>query len=466
MPMVRLAMLSPRMIARWARGVVCARCVCPYNQFMRISVVGTGYVGLVVSSCLAENGNNVVGVDIDQAKIRRLSNGESPIYEPGLEELLKRNLEEERLSFSTDLVGAVKASEIIFVAVGTPPGSDGSADMSYVLSVAESIGRAIDGYKVIVLKSTVPVGTHQKVRDTIAGLTSHPFGVASNPEFLKEGAAIDDFMRPDRVVIGTDDPQVAQLMTELYRPFVRTGNPILIMDPVSAEISKYAANAMLASRISFMNEMARLCENIGADVSMVRQAVGADSRIGHAFLFPGVGYGGSCFPKDIRALLHKAEELGLDLAIVKDNEQVNNAQKTVLVPKILRFFEGNLHGLTLAVWGLAFKPRTDDMRDAPAISVIEKLVEEGARLRVFDPEAMEEARSALAKWDKSIAFCRKSYQACEGADALILITEWNEFREPDFERLRGLMRRPVIFDGRNIYNPEMLRNLGFSYFGE
>ena len=432
---------------------------------MRISVVGTGYVGLVVSSCLAENGNNVVGVDIDQAKIRRLSNGESPIYEPGLEELLKRNLEEERLSFSTDLVGAVKASEIIFVAVGTPPGSDGSADMSYVLSVAESIGRAIDGYKVIVLKSTVPVGTHQKVRDTIAGLTSHPFGVASNPEFLKEGAAIDDFMRPDRVVIGTDDPQVAQLMTELYRPFVRTGNPILIMDPVSAEIAKYAANAMLASRISFMNEMARLCENIGADVSMVRQAVGADSRIGHAFLFPGVGYGGSCFPKDIRALLHKAEELGLDLAIVKATEQVNNAQKTVLVPKILRFFEGNLHGLTLAVWGLAFKPRTDDMRDAPAISVIEKLVEEGARLRVFDPEAMEEARSALAKWDKSITFCRKSYQACEGADALILITEWNEFREPDFERLRGLMRRPVIFDGRNIYNPEMLRNLGFSYFG-
>jgi UDPglucose 6-dehydrogenase len=432
---------------------------------MKISVVGTGYVGLVVASCLAENGNNVVGADIDEEKIKRLSKGESPIYEPGLEELLKRNLQVERLSFTTDLAKAVKGSEIVFVAVGTPPGSDGSADMSHVLGVAESIGRAMNGYKVVVLKSTVPVGTHQKVRETIAGLTSHPFGVASNPEFLKEGAAIDDFMRPDRVVIGTDDGQVAQTMTELYRPFVRTGNPILVMDPASAEISKYAANAMLASRISFMNEIARFCETVGADVSQVRQAMGADNRIGHAFLFPGVGYGGSCFPKDIRALLHTAGERGVDLAIVKATEEVNEAQKRILLPKILELFDGNLESVTLAVWGLAFKPRTDDMREAPSIAMIEELAKRGAQLRVFDPEAMKEAHKALAKWDKNITYCRKSYEACEGAEALILVTEWNEFREPDFERLRGLMRRPVVFDGRNIYNPDMLSKLGFSYFG-
>jgi UDPglucose 6-dehydrogenase len=432
---------------------------------MKISVVGTGYVGLVVASCLAENGNNVVGADIDEEKIKRLSKGESPIYEPGLEELLKRNLQVERLSFTTDLAKAVKGSEIVFVAVGTPPGSDGSADMSHVLGVAESIGRAMNGYKVVVLKSTVPVGTHQKVRETIAGLTSHPFGVASNPEFLKEGAAIDDFMRPDRVVIGTDDGQVAQTMTELYRPFVRTGNPILVMDPASAEISKYAANAMLASRISFMNEIARFCETVGADVSQVRQAMGADNRIGHAFLFPGVGYGGSCFPKDIRALLHTAGERGVDLAIVKATEEVNEAQKRILLPKILELFDGNLESVTLAVWGLAFKPRTDDMREAPSIAMIEELAKRGAQLRVFDPEAMKEAHKALAKWDKNITYCRKSYEACEGAEALILVTEWNEFREPDFERLRGLMRRPVVFDGRNIYNPDVLSKLGFSYFG-
>jgi UDPglucose 6-dehydrogenase len=432
---------------------------------MKISVVGTGYVGLVVASCLAENGNNVVGADIDEEKIKRLSKGESPIYEPGLEELLKRNLQVERLSFTTDLAKAVKGSEIVFVAVGTPPGSDGSADMSHVLGVAESIGRAMNGYKVVVLKSTVPVGTHQKVRETIAGLTSHPFGVASNPEFLKEGAAIDDFMRPDRVVIGTDDGQVAQTMTELYRPFVRTGNPILVMDPASAEISKYAANAMLASRISFMNEIARFCETVGADVSQVRQAMGADNRIGHAFLFPGVGYGGSCFPKDIRALLHTAGERGVDLAIVKATEEVNEAQKRILLPKILELFDGNLESVTLAVWGLAFKPRTDDMREAPSIAMIEELAKRGAQLRVFDPEAMKEAHKALAKWDKNITYCRKSYEACEGAEALILVTEWNEFREPDFERLRGLMRRPVVFDGRNIYNPDILSKLGFSYFG-
>ncbi len=430
---------------------------------MKICVVGTGYVGLVVASCLAENGNNVIGVDIDREKIKRLSKGDNPIYEPGLDELLKRNLEEDRLSFTTDLARAIEGSEIIFVAVGTPPGSDGSADMSHVLKVAESIGRAMNGYKIVVLKSTVPVGTHQKVRETIAGLTSHRFGVASNPEFLKEGAAIDDFMRPDRVVIGTDDPEVGQLMTELYRPFVRTGNPILLMDPASAEISKYTANAMLASRISFMNEIARLCETVGADVSQVRQAVGADARIGHAFLFPGVGYGGSCFPKDIRALLHTADQVGVDLAIVRAVEQVNEEQKKILLPKILDFFEGSLDSVTLAVWGLAFKPRTDDMREAPSISLIGELVKKGARLRVFDPVATDEARKAMAEWAESITYCRRSYEACDGADALVLVTEWNEFREPDFERLRALLRRPAVFDGRNIYNPDMLRKMGFSY---
>ena len=432
---------------------------------MKICVVGTGYVGLVVASCLAENGNNVIGVDIDEEKIDRLSKGKSPIYEPGLGELIKRNLQEERLSFTCNLSKAVKASEIVFVAVGTPAGEDGSADMSHVLNVAESVGRAMNGYKVVVLKSTVPVGTHQRVRDTIAGLTSQSFGVASNPEFLKEGAAIDDFMRPDRVVIGTDDAQVGQLMTELYRPFVRTGNPILIMDPASAEISKYAANAMLASRISFMNEIARFCETVGADVSQVRKAIGADSRIGHAFLFPGVGYGGSCFPKDIRALLHTADRKGVDLAIVRATENVNEAQKRYLLPKVLELFGGDLKTVTLAIWGLAFKPRTDDMREAPSIVLIEELVKRGAHLRVFDPEAMKEARKSLSRWEKNITYCRKSYDACEGAEGLILITEWNEFREPDFERLRGVMKRPVVFDGRNIYNPDVLSKLGFAYFG-
>ncbi len=433
--------------------------------FMKICVVGTGYVGLVVASCFAENGNSVIGVDIDEEKIDRLSKGENPIYEPGLDELLKRNLQEERLSFSTNLPEAVKVSEVVFIAVGTPPSEDGSADMSNVLSVAESIGRAMNGYKVVVLKSTVPVGTHQRVRETIAAFTSQRFGVASNPEFLKEGAAIEDFMRPDRVVVGTDDAEVGQLMTELYRPLVRTGNPILVMDPASAEISKYAANAMLASRISFMNEIARLCESVDADVSQVRKAIGADSRIGHAFLFPGVGYGGSCFPKDIRALLHTAEEKGVDLAIVRATENVNETQKRFLLPKILGLFGGELKSVTLAVWGLAFKPRTDDMREAPSIVLIEELAKRGAHLRVFDPEAMKEAKKVLSKWDKSITYCSKGYDACEGAEALILVTEWNEFREPDFERLRGVMKRPVVFDGRNIYNPDVLNKLGFAYFG-
>ncbi len=432
---------------------------------MKISVVGTGYVGLVVAACLAENGNSVIGVDIDEDKIRQLKKARVPIFEPGLEEMVKRNLEEERLSFTTDLPTTIEHSEIVFIAVGTPPGKDGSADMRYVLSVAESIGGSMNGEKIIVLKSTVPVGTNQKVRETVAKLTSHPFSVVSNPEFLKEGAALDDFLRPDRVVIGTDDPKVADIMKEIYAPFVRTGKPILIMDPASAELTKYAANAMLASRISFMNEMARLAERTGADISQIRRAVGSDNRIGHAFLFPGVGYGGSCFPKDVRALIQTARELEIDLPLVQATEKVNEAQKLVLVPKIREFYGGELDGITLALWGLAFKPRTDDMREAPSISLISEVVGAGARVRVFDPEAMQEARKALAGWNDHITYCKKSYEACQDADGLVLVTEWNEFRNPDFERIRSLLRRPVIFDGRNIYNRERLRELGFSYYG-
>jgi UDPglucose 6-dehydrogenase len=432
---------------------------------MRISVVGTGYVGLVVAACLAENGNNVLGVDIDEKKIDRLKRAEIPIYEPGLGELVTRNQKEERLGFTTSLVEAVRQTDLIFIAVGTPPEADGAADMKHVLQVAEGIARAMESDKILVLKSTVPVGTNRKVRETLSRLTPHRFAVVSNPEFLKEGAAIDDFMRPDRVVIGTQDPEAEKVMRQLYRPFVRTGNPILVLSPESAELAKYASNAMLATRISFMNEMARLCEKLGADVSEVRQAMGADRRIGHSFLFPGVGYGGSCFPKDIRALLRTAEAAGVELALVRATEQVNEAQKKILLPKIRSFFGGSLAGVTLAVWGLSFKPKTDDMREAPSLALVRSLVQEGVAVRAYDPEALEEARRALASESGAISFCRKSYEACQGADGLVLITEWTEFREPDFERIRSLLRRPVIFDGRNIYDPAKLRSLGFDYFG-
>jgi UDPglucose 6-dehydrogenase len=435
---------------------------------MKISVFGTGYVGLVVGACLAENGNHVIAVDIDEEKIRRLKRGEIPIYEPGLSELVARNVAEERLRFTTDFDSAVAGSKILFVAVGTPQGEDGSADMSHVLAVAKGIARVMNERKIVVLKSTVPVGTNRKVKETISSATEHSVGVVSNPEFLKEGAAIEDFLRPDRVVIGTDEPETAKVMEELYRPFVRTGNPILVMDPESAELTKYAANAMLASRISFMNEIARLCEKVGADVSQVRRAVGADRRIGHAFLFPGAGYGGSCFPKDIRALLRTARDAGLELKVVEATEIVNEEQKLFLLSKIRRHFSEDLNGLqgkTVALWGLAFKPRTDDMREAPALSLIRGLVREGARVQAYDPEAMKEARAQLQDLGDHVTFCRKSYDACEGADALVLVTEWNEFREPDFDRIRKLLRRPVVFDGRNIYNPETLKQLGFAYYG-
>jgi UDPglucose 6-dehydrogenase len=432
---------------------------------MKISVFGTGYVGLVVSACLAENGNHVIAVDIDVDKIERLKRGEIPIYEPGLSELVSRNVAEERLAFTTDFENAVVASKILFVAVGTPGGEDGSADMSHVLGVAEGIGRVMNERKIVVLKSTVPVGTNRRVKEAISRLTDYSVGVVSNPEFLKEGAAIDDFLRPDRVVIGVDEPETADVMQELYRPFVRTGNPILIMDPESAELTKYAANAMLATRISFMNEIARLCEKVGADVSQVRRAVGADKRIGHAFLFPGVGYGGSCFPKDIRALVRTARDVGVDLKLVDATERVNESQKVFLLSKIRAHFGDDLKGRTFGLWGLAFKPKTDDMREAPALPLVRGLIDAGARVRVFDPEAMKEARKSLGDVEEHVTYCRKSYDALEGADALVLVTEWNEFREPDFERIKRLLSSPVVFDGRNIYNPELLRQLGFAYFG-
>lgn len=428
---------------------------------MKIGVVGTGYVGLVLGACLAENGNTVVCVDNDESKVAALKRGEIPIYEPGLAEMVARNEAEERLSFTTDIAGAVRGSEILFIAVGTPQDEDGSADLSHVLEAARQIGRAMNGPKIVVNKSTVPVGTAQKVRDAIREVASHPVSVVSNPEFLKEGAAVDDFLRPDRVVIGTDDPKVEAVMRELYEPFVRTGHPILVMDPASAELTKYAANAMLATRISFMNEIANLCDRVGGDVRQVRAGIGTDSRIGPSFLFPGIGYGGSCFPKDVKALLRTGEDAGLSLEVVAAVDRVNQAQKSILVPRIKAYL-GDLAGKTIGIWGLAFKPRTDDMREAPALTIIEALLAAGASVRAYDPKAMKAARQFLGD---CITYCAKSYDVLEGADALVLATEWAEFREPDFGRIKTLMRRPAIFDGRDIYNPQHLRELGFHYEG-
>jgi UDPglucose 6-dehydrogenase len=427
---------------------------------MKIAVVGTGYVGLVVGACLAENGNDVICVDKDEAKIRLLRSGKMPIYEPGLEELVRRNHANHRLTFATNLADAVDASEIIFIAVGTPQGEDGSADLQHVLGVARDIGRALTKYTVIVDKSTVPVGTAHRVRDAIANETTQPFSVVSNPEFLKQGAAIDDFMRPDRVVVGTDDERSAERMRELYAPFTRTGAPIMMMDTASAELCKYAANAMLATKISFMNEVANVCELVGADVDQVRKAIGSDKRIGTSFLFPGVGYGGSCFPKDVKALLHSSSDSGYDFKILHAVEAVNNDQKGRLVCKMQAHFK-SLQGRTIALWGLAFKPRTDDMREAPAINVIEGLLSNGAAVRAYDPEASGTARRLFGD---RITLCDNGYDALEGADALAIVTEWNEFREPDFKRIRQLLKEPVVFDGRNIYSPEQMRGLGFTYF--
>jgi len=428
---------------------------------MKIAVVGTGYVGLVLGACLAENGNDVICVDKDESKIRMLNDGGIPIYEPGLEEMVRRNRHEDRLSFTTDLPGAVRASTIVFIAVGTPQGEDGSADLQHVLAVARDVGRAMDKYTVVVDKSTVPVGTARKVGAAIAKETTQPFSVASNPEFLKQGAAIEDFMKPDRVVVGTEpgDDRAAGIMKELYAPFTRTGAPILMMDTSSAELCKYAANSILASRISFMNEIANVCELVGADVDHVRKAIGADRRIGTSFLFPGVGYGGSCFPKDVKALLKSAQDHGYEFKTLRAVEAVNESQKERLIQKMECHFT-DLRGRTIALWGLAFKPRTDDMREAPAIPIIEGLLARGARVKAYDPAAAPVARKIFGS---RIDVCDKSYDALADADALAVVTEWNEFREPDFERMRTLLKAPVVFDGRNIYSPEHMRALGFTY---
>ena len=428
---------------------------------MNICVVGTGYVGLVAATCFAESGNDVVGVDIDREKVARLRRGEVPIYEPGLEELLQRNLAEKRLSFTTELAEGVRASEIIYIAVGTPPGPDGEADMRYVHGVAEGIADCMDGYRIIVTKSTVPVGTAERIREIIAARTEHPFDVASNPEFMKEGAALDDFLKPDRVVIGTDSPRVAEILTELYEPFVRTGNPILVMDIRSAEMTKYAANAMLALRISFINEIANLCERIGANVDEVRRGIATDRRIGSAFLFPGPGYGGSCFPKDVKALDKVAEAHDYDFQLLKTTDRVNEAQKGILFQKTARHFGKDLHGKRFGIWGLAFKPRTDDMRESPSIPLIEALLAHGAGVRAYDPEAMGEARKLFGE---RIAYAENAYEALSGADALIIVTEWNEFRRPNFQRIHTLLRTPVIVDGRNIFPIQEMRKLGFTYY--
>ncbi len=435
---------------------------------MKITIIGSGYVGLVTGTCFAEMGNDVICMDIDAAKIDELKNGIIPIYEPGLEEMVKRNVKEERLLFTTDIGQAVKNSLFCFIAVGTPPGEDGSADLHYVLGAAKEIGRWMNGYKVIVNKSTVPVGTAEKVRDLIkakldARGVNYEFDVVSNPEFLKEGAAIEDFMKPDRVVIGVDNVRTAELMKELYSPFMRKNYRVITMDVRSAELTKYAANGMLAARISFMNEMANICERCGADIDMIRTGIGSDRRIGHDFLFAGAGYGGSCFPKDVKALLETARSLGHEAKILNAVEKVNEAQKELIVKKILKHYNGDIKSKTFAVWGLSFKPKTDDMREAPSVVIINSLIKNGAKVKAFDPEAIKEAKKILPESD-SIRYCENAYKTLEGTDALILVTEWGSFREPDFEKMKKIMASSVIFDGRNLYNPKFVRNHGFTYY--
>lgn len=431
---------------------------------MNIAVIGTGYVGLVAGACFAETGNDVICVDRDEAKIERLRRGEIPIYEPGLGDLVDRNARVGRLKFTTSLQEGVECCSIIFIAVGTPQDEDGSADLTHVLDVARGIGKFMNGPKIIVDKSTVPVGTAKRVHETIAALTSHKFEVVSNPEFLKEGAAVDDFMKPDRVVVGVSSEEAARTMRSLYAPFVRTNNPILVMDVASAEMTKYAANAMLATRVSFMNEIANLCERVGADVDAVRVGIGTDARIGMSFLFPGMGYGGSCFPKDVQALVRTARDHGVELKIANAVEQVNHAQKRVMVDRLVRHFGGdNVAGKRVAVWGLAFKPRTDDTREAPALVVCEELLKLGAEVVAYDPEAMESFQARFGTRER-MRYTETNYEALDGADALIICTEWNAFRQPNFERMKQLMRSPVVFDGRNILNPEEMRERGFTYF--
>ncbi len=434
---------------------------------MNLAVIGSGYVGLVSGACFADMGNRVTCVDRDAARITMLQRDEIPIYEPGLKELVERNSAEGRLSFTTDITAAVDSSQVIFIAVGTPSGEDGSADLAQVLAVAEDIGRSMNGPKIVVNKSTVPVGTADLVAQTIRKVQSQrgveiPFAVVSNPEFLKEGAAIDDFMGPDRVVIGADDPAAGAVIRELYLPFNRTHERIIIMSVRSAEMTKYAANAMLATKISFMNEISRLCEALGADVAEVRNGIGSDSRIGYKFIYPGVGYGGSCFPKDVKALIHMQRQSGLQPRITEAVEAVNREQKLVLVHKIKQRFGADLRGLTFAVWGLAFKPRTDDMREAPSVVIINALLEAGARVQAYDPAAIAEAGKTFGERE-GLSYGADQYQVLEGADALLLITEWHQFRHPDFEAVKQALKTPLIFDGRNQFDPQHLRDLGFTY---
>jgi len=429
---------------------------------VKIAVIGSGYVGLVAAACLAEMGNTVVSVDKDQEKIEGLKKGKLPIYEPGLDVLIDRNVREQRLFFSTDTTMAVRKSSIIFIAVGTPPDEDGSADLQHVQAVAADIGKAMDGPRIVVNKSTVPVGTAEQVKTEIMKYTDYRVDVVSNPEFLKEGDAIDDFMKPDRVVIGTASEEVAEVMKELYLPFVRTNNPIYIMSNRSAELTKYVANSLLATKISFMNEIANLCDVVGADVQDIRRGIGSDVRIGPHFIFPGVGFGGSCFPKDVRALRHTSEGFGYHLDILEAVTRVNSEQKKVLGRKITEEFGEDLTGKTFGIWGLSFKPNTDDMRDSPSIVIINDLLQRGARVKAYDPAAIEYARAVMGD---TIEYSTSSYDALNGADALVLVTEWTEFREPDFERIGSLLKKPVIFDGRNIWNPEKLRKRGFTYYG-
>jgi UDPglucose 6-dehydrogenase len=427
---------------------------------MKIAVVGTGYVGLVTGTCLAETGNAVTCVDIDNSKVEKLRSGKITIYEPGLEKLFERNLKEARLQFTTNLADGIKEAEIVFLALPTPPGEDGSADLRYILGVAEDIGKLLTDYKVIVDKSTVPVGTADKVKEAIAKNYNGEFDVVSNPEFLREGVAVEDFMKPDRVVIGTTSERAKKVMTELYAPYVRQGNPIIFMDERSAELTKYAANSFLATKISFMNEVAQLCERLGADVDMVRRGIGSDDRIGKRFLFPGIGYGGSCFPKDVKALVHSSWEVGYDFRILDAVMDVNNRQKLHLVTKIKKYFNDDLQGKHFAIWGLAFKPNTDDIREAPALEIIDSLIKGGATVSAFDPEAMNNVKAILSD---QIIFADSQYDCLKDADALIVATEWNEFRTPDFDKLLSLLRQPVVFDGRNLFDTQSMEEKGIYY---
>lgn len=432
---------------------------------MRVSVFGSGYVGLVSAVCFADVGNDVICVDIDEKKINLLKNGIVPIYEPGLEEYLKRNVNEERIEFTTDTKYAVEKSKVLIIAVGTPPDEDGSADLKHVLDVAKTIGKNMNEFKVVVDKSTVPVGTAEKVTNEIKKHTKHDVAVVSNPEFLKEGSAMNDFMKPDRVIVGTSSEEAAETMRNLYMPFVRTGKPIIMMDEKSAELTKYAANSLLATKISFMNDIANLCDKVGADVEMVRRGIGSDVRIGPYFIFPGTGYGGSCFPKDVKAIIKIAQECNHELSILKSVEEVNNRQKTVLLDKILNYFDGSVKNKVFAMWGLAFKPQTDDMRQAPSIEMINALIDCGAKIQAHDPAALNEAKRIFGnKIEHDVILFEKRYDSLENADALIIMTEWNEFREPDFYLIKEILQSSVIFDGRNLYQPHRLKKLGFDYF--